>query len=87
VAFSSIPGHTYNGWFVGGGTKISLSGFFGLPLPGLFLRSEYRFATYDTATLPVTFAPAPVQIGTETLKPFVQTVTTALVYRFNWLGR
>ena len=61
----SIPAHTYNGWFIGGGTEISLSGFFGVPLPpGLFLRSEYRFS------------------NAENMKPYVQTIWTALVYRF-----
>jgi len=86
--FSSIPGHTYNGWFLGGGTEISLSGFFGLPLPpGLFLRNEYRFSTYNSAALPVTLAGAPgTVIGNENLKPYVQTIWTALVYRFNWTG-
>jgi outer membrane immunogenic protein len=85
TAFSSIPGHTYGGWFIGGGTEIALSGLFGLPLPsGLFWRSEYRFSTYNTATLPVTFVAPPVQIGNETLKPYVQTVTTSLVWKFNW---
>jgi len=86
---ASIGSHTYHGWFLGGGTEISLSGFFGLPLPpGLFLRSEYRYSTFESATLTSTLAGAPsVVIGSETLKPYVQTVTTALVYRFGWVGR
>ena len=89
---SFIPAHTYSGWFFGGGTEISLSGFFGLPLPpGLFLRSEYRFSTYNSAALAVfnpngtpftTFGPNAV----ENMKPYVQTIWTALVYRFNWTG-
>jgi outer membrane immunogenic protein len=89
---SFIGAQTYHGWFVGGGTEISLAGFFGMPLPaGLFLRSEYRFASYNSATVPVfatsgapltTFGPG----ATETLRPYVQTITTALVYRFNWWG-
>jgi hypothetical protein len=25
-------------------------------------------------------------VGVENMKPFVQTITTSLVYKFNWLG-
>jgi outer membrane immunogenic protein len=81
---------TYNGWFIGGGTEIALSGLFGLPLPlppGLFWRSEYRYSSFNSAN--VTISPAPgsgLQVGVENMKPFVQTITTSLVYKFNWLG-
>jgi outer membrane immunogenic protein len=87
---ASIPGHTFDGWFIGGGTEIALSGLFGLPLPaGLFWRSEYRYSSFDTATLAVTGVPpgAPaIQLGSETAKPYVQTITTSLVWKFNWWG-
>jgi outer membrane immunogenic protein len=83
----AIGSHTYHGWFIGGGTEISLSGLFGLPLPsGLFWRSEYRFSTFDSANLPVIFTPTGALAGTENMKPYVQTVTTSLVWRFGWLG-
>lgn len=89
---SFVGAHTYHGGFVGAGTEISLSGFLGLPLPpGLFWPSEYRFATYNGATLLV-FATsgAPSTIfgpnAVENFKPYVQTVSSSLVYRFNWLG-
>jgi outer membrane immunogenic protein len=89
---SFVGAHTYHGGFVGAGTEIALSGFLGLPLPaGLFWRSEYRFATYNGATLPV-FATsgAPLTIfganAVENFKPYVQTISSSLVYRFNWLG-
>jgi outer membrane immunogenic protein len=83
----SIGAHTYDGWFIGGGTEISLSGLFGLPLPaGLFWRSEYRFASYNGATLPVFAASVPFPGAAENFKPYVQTIVTALVYRFNWYG-
>ena len=81
---------TYNGWFIGGGTEIALSGLFGLPLPlprGLFWRSEYRYSSFNSAN--VTISPAAgsgLQVGVENMKPFVQTITTSLVYKFNWLG-
>jgi outer membrane immunogenic protein len=63
---------------------------FGLPLPlprGLFWRSEYRYSSFNSAN--VTISPAPgsgLQVGVENMKPFVQTITTSLVYKFNWWG-
>jgi outer membrane immunogenic protein len=83
-------GQTYNGWFLGGGTEIALSGLFGLPLPlprGLFWRSEYRYSSFSSAN--VTISPAAgsgLQVGVENMKPYVQTITTSLVYKFNWWG-
>jgi outer membrane immunogenic protein len=91
--FSFVGSHTYDGWFIGGGTEISLSGFLGMPLPsGLFLRSEYRFSSYENATLPVFGTNGAPLVGgggfaNENMKPYVQTIWTALVYRFNWTGR
>ena len=91
VPFSTVGSHTYSGWFIGGGTEIALSGLFGLPLPsGLFWRSEYRYSSFDSANLAVIGVPptfANIQIGTENLKPYVQTITTSLVWKFNWYGR
>jgi outer membrane immunogenic protein len=82
----AIGAHTYHGWFVGGGTEIALSGLFGLPLPtGLFWRSEYRFSSFSSADLPV-LDTAGVQRGSENMHPYVQTITTSLVYKFNWWG-
>ena len=43
----SIPAQTYNGWFVGSGFEYA---FDWLPIPGLFLKTEYRYAQYNTAT-------------------------------------
>ena len=79
--------HTYHGWFIGGGTEISLSGLFGLPLPpGFFWRSEYRYSSFNSANLPVTATCCGLQNGFENMKPFVQTITTSLVWKFNWAG-
>jgi outer membrane immunogenic protein len=85
---ATIPGHTFDGWFIGGGTEISLSGLFGLPLPsGLFWRSEYRYSSFNSANLAVAGVPGGVLVtGNENVKPFVQTITTSLVWRFNWYG-
>jgi outer membrane immunogenic protein len=77
-----------NGWFVGGGVENSLN-IFGIAAPGWFMKTEYRSAFYDRITLPETFTPAfgggPTGFG-PTFKPIVQTVSTSLVYRFNWGG-
>jgi outer membrane immunogenic protein len=82
-----IDSNTYHGWFIGGGTEIALSGLFGLPLPaGLFWRSEYRYSSFNSADLPVFFNNGtPIGIS-ENMRPNVQTITTSLVYRFNWWG-
>jgi outer membrane immunogenic protein len=84
--FGSINSHTYHGWFIGGGYEIGLSGFFGWQLPpGLFWRTEYRYSDYNSANLPVVNLSG-VQLGTENMHPFVQTITTSLVWKFNWWG-
>jgi outer membrane immunogenic protein len=83
----AIGSHTYHGWFVGGGTEISLSGLFGLPLPpGLFWRSEYRFSSFNSADLPYVNTNTQFDVAglSENMKPYVQTITTSLVYKFNW---
>jgi outer membrane immunogenic protein len=82
-----IDSHTYNGWFIGGGTEIALSGLFGLPLPdGLFWRSEYRYSSFNSADLPILTPGGAPTVLSEHMRPFVQTITTSLVYKFNWWG-
>jgi outer membrane immunogenic protein len=95
VSGFSTPAVTTHGGFVGIGTEKSMTGVFGLG-PGWFWRSEYRYASYDSKTLTDTFPsganPVNVQgvgpVGNPassiTFKPQVQTVTTQLVYKFNW---
>jgi outer membrane immunogenic protein len=77
----ALPGTTYDGWFLGSGFEYS----FNWLVPGLFLKTEYRFSSYNSKTVTDVDAPAPTGFS-ETLRPYVQTVTTQLVYRFNWLG-
>jgi outer membrane immunogenic protein len=79
------PGATYHGWFVGGGTDTSLADWFPSLPHGLFLRSEYRYSTYDQRALNEYNLTSGLQ-GTNTLyaTPYVQTVTTTLVWKFNW---
>jgi len=83
---AAIGAHTYTGWFLGGGTEIALSGLFGLPLPaGLFWRSEYRYSSFNGADLPFTGNTELTGVS-EHMRPFVQTITSSLVWKFNWFG-
>jgi len=81
----TMPANTYNGWFLGGGTEYALN-FNWLPIHGLFWRNEYRFSEYQSANLPVTFASGAATGNGEAIRPYVQTITSSLVWRFNWWG-
>jgi outer membrane immunogenic protein len=90
--FSGLPSalgtnsFTQDGWFVGGGVENNLD-IFGINMPGLFMKTEYRAAYYDTTNIPLVFratgTPTPAAIA---FNPLVQTISTSLVYRFNWGG-
>ena len=71
-----IPATTYKGWFLGSGYEYGL-GF----MPGLFWKTEYRFADYQAQTLPVVCTDCS---GTLDSHKYVQTIRSELVYRFNW---
>jgi outer membrane immunogenic protein len=74
------------GWFVGGGVENNLN-IFGITAPGWFMKTEYRAAYYDKATLAESFYGTSLLTGTSTtFHPLVQTISTSLVYRFNWGG-
>lgn len=82
-AIASIPSNTYHGWFIGGGTEYALD-FAWLPIHGLFWRNEYRYSSFSAAALPVTGFPGLVDLNS---RKFEQTITSSLVWRFNWTGR
>jgi outer membrane immunogenic protein len=85
-AIFTTPSFHRNGWFVGGGVENSLN-FFGITAPGWFMKTEYRSAFYDRTTLTETNIVGGLGTGSAiTFKPWVQTVSTSLVYRFNWAG-
>jgi outer membrane immunogenic protein len=87
-AVSTTPSFRRDGWFIGGGVENNLD-IFGISAPGWFMKTEYRSAFYDRISLPETFTPAfgGGPTGTAvTFKPWVQTISTSLVYRFNWGG-
>jgi outer membrane immunogenic protein len=79
---SAAAANTYQGWFIGGGVEYDLGW-----LPGLFWRTEYRYSSYRATNVPefltATGAPNGVADG---MQKQVQTVTTSLVWRFNWTG-
>jgi outer membrane immunogenic protein len=80
----SLPAQTYNGWFIGSGFEYA---FDWLPIPGLFLKTEYRYSQYNTATpsLVATAGGGPIGLSLNSTK-FTQMVSTELVWRFNWFG-
>ena len=72
-----ISATTYGGWFIGSGYEYGLNF-----MPGLFWKSEYRFADYRAETVsgcdPLGCGPA------FDSHKYVQTIRSELVYRFNW---
>jgi outer membrane immunogenic protein len=88
---ATTPSFRRDGWFIGGGVENNLN-IFGISAPGWFMKTEYRSAFYDRITLPETFAAgnpfggAGLTGTATTFKPWVQTISTSLVYRFNWGG-
>jgi outer membrane immunogenic protein len=79
---TALPGSTYQGWFLGSGFEYNLSF-----LPGLYLKTEYRYSEFNRKQLNNFFTATGLPTGTaETVKPFTQSVITSLVYRFNWGG-
>ena len=86
VPVTTTPSFHRDGCFIGGGVENQL-GFFGFFGPGWFMKTEYRAAEYNRINLPETFAGTTTLTGNATsFKPIVQTVSTQLVYRFNWSG-
>ena len=85
-----LPSQRQNGWFVGGGTEYALNFW----IPGLFLKSEYRFADFGNRTTAQVCAGivaggcgfAGTIHSLDNSRYREQTVTTELVYRFNWGG-
>jgi len=74
----SVEETTYNGWFLGSGYEYRFDW-----LPGLFWKTEYRFADYGSKDNEILFSGAPIGDTVHSRK-FIQTIRTELVYRFNW---
>jgi outer membrane immunogenic protein len=80
----SVNSHTYSGWFIGGGYEYRLPWW-----QNVSWKTEYRFASYDHADLPIFATVGNVTFDTGArfhMEKFDQTVTTSLVWRFNWGG-
>jgi outer membrane immunogenic protein len=85
----SLASQNYNGWFLGSGFEYA---FDWLPIPGLFLKTEYRYSQYggNGVNVPLSGSIGGVPV-TNLLalnsQKATQFVSTELVYRFNWFGR
>lgn len=77
------PNYNSQGWFLGGGTETALSDWLPSLPAGLFLRTEYRFSQYQSVTLAETSLAGVPTGNFEHVTPYVQTITTSLVWRFN----
>jgi outer membrane immunogenic protein len=78
-----LPARTHRGWFLGAGVEYGVSW-----LPGLFWKTEYRFAEFNTRTDTVVCTSAVCGVVGPTAfaernRPYVQTVRTEVVWRFN----
>ena len=78
----SIRKHTYSGWFLGSGYEYGIGW-----LPGLFWKTEYRFADYGIRpSCRYLLTGAPTGRFPSTAHKRVHTVRSELVWRFNWSG-
>jgi outer membrane immunogenic protein len=75
----SIAKHTYSGWFIGTGYEYGISF-----LPGLFWKTEYRFADYGKEDVAVLFDAT--QVGSIESHKYTHMVRSELVWRFNFGG-
>lgn len=77
-----LPSENLTGWFLGSGFEYA---FTFLPINGLFWKTEYRYAKYGDYDQHYIHPSGP---GSDVVHNSVnvQTITTALVWRFNWTG-
>ncbi|WP_298243502.1 outer membrane protein [uncultured Bradyrhizobium sp.] len=81
-----LNSYNRNGWFIGGGVENSLN-IFGLTSPGWFMKTEYRSAFYNTKTQNELVDGTNALVGRDIrANSWNQTISTSLVYRFNWTG-
>jgi outer membrane immunogenic protein len=90
LAGAPVGAHTdsfnRNGWFIGGGVENNLN-IFGITAPGWFMKTEYRSAFYDKKSIDVLADVTNVPVGVSLRSNnWNQTISTSLVYRFNWGG-
>jgi outer membrane immunogenic protein len=80
-----LAAQRYRGYFLGSGAEYAIGWW-----PGLFWKSEYRLADYRSETVPINCVntalcgtAGPIGIGART-HPYVHSVRSELVWRFNW---
>ena len=79
-------GFNRDGWFVGGGVENNLN-IFGIAAPGWFMKTEYRAAYYDSKNIiELVDGTQCARSARHHLQAVGQTISTSLVYRFNWGG-
>jgi outer membrane immunogenic protein len=69
----------YTGWFLGGGYEYRFDW-----LPGLYWKTEYRFSTFNKKDIQLLADGVPEPEAFVHSEKFIQTVTSSLVWRFNW---
>ena len=75
-----VPETTYSGWFLGSGYEYRFDW-----LPGLYWKTEYRFSSFNKKDNPIVDITTGVATGDLIhSEKFVQTVTSSLVWRFNY---
>ena len=85
-AGAHLNSYNRNGWFVGGGVENSLN-IFGISSPGWFMKTEYRSAFYNAKTQDELIDGTNLPTGNSIrANSWNQTISTSLVYRFNWTG-
>jgi outer membrane immunogenic protein len=72
---------TFKGWFIGGGDEYAFTW-----LPGLFWKTEYRLSEFNRQNVFILDTANPALITFNAEKKWVQTITTSLVWRFNFGG-
>lgn len=75
----SIGEKNYTGWFLGGGYEYRFDW-----LPGLYWKTEYRFSTFNKKDIQLLADGVPEPEAFVHSEKFIQTVTSSLVWRFNW---
>lgn len=78
-AFLTVPAQTYKGYFIGGGLEYQL-------WQGWFAKTEYRLAEYRSRDIPTVFVGGGASGVSERIHPYVQSIRSELVYKFNLGG-
>jgi outer membrane immunogenic protein len=76
---ATLPAQRYNGYFIGGGVEYMFA-------PGWFAKTEYRYADYRSHDIQFIGANGVPSVFSERIHPYVQTIRSELVYKFNWGG-